>query len=108
MNDIALIIVMAFINIVVTRIISNLIFLRYQKMVEDSFAKSYLEYQTKFVRNHEKQVGALELLCKNYGEFGNAFIEALNAYSFYTAMDVGGFTENLWEKIDFDACSTKL
>ena len=69
MDTIATIVVTAFINIIITGIVSNLIFLRYQKKIENTFAKSMLEYQTKFVRNHEKMVETLETIYQEYSEF---------------------------------------
>lgn len=63
-NNIALIIVTAFINLAV----SNFIFYRYQKKIEDSFARSMLEYQTKFIRNHEKMVETLEVIYQKFSE----------------------------------------
>ncbi|SRR5258706_2238195 len=66
MNTIAIIILTAFINVVVTSIVSNIIFLRYQKRIENSFATALFEHQTKFVRNHEKAVETLDALYKKY------------------------------------------
>lgn len=74
-TSIALIIITAFINLAV----SNIVFYRYQKKIEDSFAKSMLEYQTKFVRNHEKRTEALEILYSKYKAFTDYFFDMLNA-----------------------------
>ena len=67
-ENIALIIITAFINLAV----SSFIFYRYQKKVEDSFARSMLEYQTKFVKNYEKTIEILETLHKKYVIFSDA------------------------------------
>ena len=64
MNNIALIIVTAFINLAV----SNFLFLRYQKKIESTFIKSVFEYQTKFTRNHEKTVETLETIYQKFQE----------------------------------------
>jgi len=71
MDTIGLIILTAFINIVVTSIVSNMIFLRYQKKIENSFATLLFEHQTKFVRNYEKSVETLEMLNKKYVIFSD-------------------------------------
>lgn len=68
MDTIATIIVTAFINVIITGVVSNFIFLRYQKKIESTFAKSMFEYQTKYVRNHEKMVETLETVYQRYSE----------------------------------------
>lgn len=66
MNELAILIITAFVNAAVTGVISNLVFLRYKTEIENSFAQSLFEYQTKFVRNHEKMVVALDTIYKKY------------------------------------------
>jgi len=77
MDTISLIIVTAFLNAIITGIIANLIFYRYQKKIEDTFARSMLEYQTKFVRNHEKTVETLDTVYKKFAEFESSFSKIL-------------------------------
>lgn len=64
MDTIAVIIITAFINIIITGIVSNLMFFRYQKKIESSFAQSLSEHQTKFERQHQKAAETLECLYK--------------------------------------------
>jgi len=52
-----------------------MIFLRYQKKIENSFATSLFEHQTKFVRNHEKMVETLETLYKKYEVFVSHYMD---------------------------------
>jgi hypothetical protein len=71
MDTIATIIVTAFINIIITGIVTNLIFYRYQKRIEESFSekleqfrhglqKLSTEHHVKFSRNYPKTVEVLE------------------------------------------------
>lgn len=78
MNEIAIIIITAFANAAVTAVISNLVFLRYKKEIENSFAQSLFEYQTKFVRNHEKTVETLDTLYKKYAALQRACRDFMN------------------------------
>jgi hypothetical protein len=73
-NSIALIIVTAVINLA----ISNFVFLRYQKKIENSFAKSLFEHNTKFLRSHEKAVETLDNLFKKYVDFETSMRKTLN------------------------------
>jgi hypothetical protein len=88
MDTLAIIIVTAFLNIMISSIVTNLIFYRKQKDIELSFAKkldefkanlqkSLLEHQTKFVRNHQKRIEALESLHSKYILFEQHFYKAL-------------------------------
>lgn len=90
-NNIALIIVTAFINLAV----SNYIFFRYQKKIEDSFAKSMLEYQTKFVRNHEKRTEALEILYSKYKAFIDYLFKILDIPEGVTIQPPSSQTDDL-------------
>lgn len=69
MDTISLIIITAFATTIINGIVSNFIFLRYQKKIEESFVKSKLEFETKFIRNHEKLVQTLETIYQKYSEF---------------------------------------
>jgi hypothetical protein len=77
MDVIATVIATAFFNIIITSIVSTFIFYRYQKKIENSFAKSFLQYQTKFVRNHQKRVEALEALYNAYNALMDFYIQPL-------------------------------
>jgi hypothetical protein len=74
-ENIALIIITAFVNLAV----SSILFYRYQKKIEDTFARSFLEYQTKYVRNHEKAVETLEALYRQYLVFHGLYFDAVYA-----------------------------
>ena len=94
MDTIATIIVTAFLTSLITGIVSNFIFLRYQKKVEASFAKqleefranlqySNFEQQIKFARLHEKRVQTLEALYQKYKIFRDTlykWIESINLH----------------------------
>jgi DNA-binding transcriptional regulator/RsmH inhibitor MraZ len=80
MDIISTIIVTAFLTITINSIVSILVFSRYQKSIELSFAKQLEEFkanlqytnfeqQTKFVRSHQKRVETLDTLCHQFGEF---------------------------------------
>jgi hypothetical protein len=62
MDTIAVIIITAFINIIISSIVSNFMFYRYKKRIETSFAESLFEHQTKFERHHQKTSETLESL----------------------------------------------
>jgi hypothetical protein len=66
---------------ILTASFTGLLLLYFQKRIENSFAKSLLEHQTKFVTLHEKQVQTLESLYRMYLSFSDKVAETL--YKFY-------------------------
>lgn len=92
MNDIALIIVTAFLNILITGVVSNLIFYRYQKKIEDSFSKSLYAYQTKFSRSYPKFLDVLEGFIYKYDRFSFSYRGLVTSIRHITIMD--RFIEN--------------
>jgi hypothetical protein len=90
MDTIAIIIVTAFVNIVISSIVSTLIFYRVQKKTELSFAKkleefranlqySNFEQQTKFARLHAKRMEVLETWFQKFREFEDALNAGISA-----------------------------
>jgi len=79
-DTIATIIFTAFANIIITGIVSNLIFFRYQKRIENTFAKSSFEHQTKFAQLYAKRAETLANLYQKFmaykAEFGHMTAEA--------------------------------
>jgi hypothetical protein len=84
MDTLAIILVTAFINIVVSSIVSNLIFYRYQKKIDDLYNKQmeefrkrleYVNYekQIKFTKNYERTVETLDILYKKFVDFSVGF-----------------------------------
>jgi len=78
--DIATIVLEVVLTVVLTAICTGIIVFRYQKGVEqqlflirkeidERFDKAMLEYQTKFVRNHEKTAETIETLYRMYSDF---------------------------------------
>src|SRR5215208_2984174 len=112
MDTISIIIITAFITSAITGIVSNFIFLRYQKRVENTFAqqldefRSNLQYsnferQTKFARIHEKRVEALEALGRLFRDFAESIRKDLRKVgSIYLTYDQTGFD---FADIDFQA-----
>jgi len=56
------IILTTIINIIITGLVGGIIIYRIQKKIDATIQKSLFEHQTKFVRNHQKRVEALEAL----------------------------------------------
>lgn len=82
-NNIALIIVTAFINLAV----SIFVFYRYQKKIDDTYAKSMLAYQTKYVRNQEKTVETLQILYQKVVLYSIEFNDIIDRTFFYIIGD---------------------
>lgn len=75
MDTIATIVVTAFLNIIITGIVSNFIFYRFQKKIENTFAKSMLEYQARLTRNFPKTLDTLEMLIGKYNIFKESLLQ---------------------------------
>lgn len=111
MDTLSAIIVTAFINILITGIVSNLIFYRYQKRIDNLYNRqmeefrqrlAYVNYekQTKFVTTHAKRVETLRTLYKKlvlYSE-GFTFMTHQVAYLYASKPDMVSMTESDYEK----------
>jgi len=69
MDTLSIIILTAVINAFVTAAIGGIVLYRIQKKIDNS----YFEHQTKFVRNHQKQVETLETLYQKFLIFADRF-----------------------------------
>jgi len=106
MDTIATIIVTAFINIMITSIISNLVFYRYQKRIESSFAEkleetkaslaySIFEQQTKFTTNYARRVETLDTLYKKFVAYNNALEDLVSTKTEFVETII---EENEWNQ----------
>lgn len=80
MNDLPLIVLTALVNFLITGLVGGVIVDRFKKDMDDKYNRQMeefktnlqnlsFEYQTKFVRNHQREVEALENLCRKYNNF---------------------------------------
>jgi hypothetical protein len=103
-DTIATIVVTAFVNIIITGIVSNLVFYRYQKRIDSAIAKSLFEHQTKFTQIHAKQVEALADLYQRFivykTDFNNMVAEATKLE--YNVDESGKGQFKTWKKEEFD------
>ena len=95
MDTIAIIIFTAFANIIITSIVSNLIFYRYQKKIDATIQKSLFEHQIKFSRIYPKTLEVLEtynqktLYCSRLSsKFGDEIIKAISEKDTFQAEEI--------------------
>lgn len=67
---------------ITTVILSGVLLFLFQKRIEDFFARSFLVYQTKFIRNHEKLVETFERLYNLFAQYKMLYREIFEG-SFY-------------------------